>query len=156
MNALVGRLLTALLFLGSFSNKLSTFGEDGGPTVGYMAPKIATAKAGVEAFAAGTLGFELSLPSVDNKVLLMVAMFLEGAGAVLYVTGSPLGAKMLMVFLLTVTPVMHDFWNSPEDPMEMIHFLKNLALFGSLLTFCSMTAAVKKTKSKMVKLKKSQ
>ena len=30
------------------------------------------------------------------------------------------------------------------------------ALFGSLLTFCSMTAAVKKTKSKMVKLKKSQ
>jgi hypothetical protein len=203
MNALVGRLLTALLFLGSFSNKyaplnpargkasgghhnaprlcqpthsptpfqytvhipqqdnwldhrakrlgpltsdavplcrLSTFGEDGGPTVGYMAPKIATAKAGVEAFAAGTLGFELSLPSVDvrapcpttlthcytsclppyrlqqpsscprsastidhlslyrsqNKVLLMVAMFLEGAGAVLYVTGSPLGAKMLV------------------------------------------------------------
>lgn len=32
----------------------------------------------------------------QNKVLLMIAMFLEGAGAVLYITGSPLGACLLV------------------------------------------------------------
>lgn len=60
-----------------------------------------------------------------------------------------------MTFLLGVTPVMHDFWNSPEDPNEMIQFLKNLALFGCLLTYASMASSAKKSKSKMVKLKKS-
>lgn len=60
-----------------------------------------------------------------------------------------------MTFLLGVTPVMHDFWNSPEDPSQMIDFLKNLALFGCLLTYASMASSAKKAKSKMVKLKKS-
>merc|ERR1719199_2345411 len=110
MNAMVGRFLTAIVFLVSFAHKLTTFGADGGPTLAFMAPKVAAAKLALE----GLVG--VALPAVDNKVLLMIAMFLEGAGAVLYITGSPLGACLLMTFLLGVTPVMHDFWNSPEDP----------------------------------------
>jgi putative oxidoreductase len=60
-----------------------------------------------------------------------------------------------MTFLLGVTPVMHDFWNSPDDPTEMLNFLKNLALFGCLLTYTNMASSAKKAKSKVVKLKKS-
>jgi hypothetical protein len=47
-----------------------------------------------------------------------------------------------MVFLLTVTPVMHDFWNSPEDPMEMIHFLKNLVRHSHCVVWPSRVAVL--------------
>jgi hypothetical protein len=38
--ALLGRSLFALIFLSSALNKVHTFGDDGGPTALYMAPKL--------------------------------------------------------------------------------------------------------------------
>lgn len=47
-----------------------------------------------------------------------------------------IGAGLIAVFLLGVTPVMHDFWihEDPEERQnEMISFEKNTAMFGAAL-----------------------
>lgn len=48
-----------------------------------------------------------------------------------------LAAVSVLAFLVTITPVMHDFWAVDEDQKElqMIHFIKNLGLIGGALTF---------------------
>jgi putative oxidoreductase len=46
------------------------------------------------------------------------------------------GAWLLVVLLLLVTPTMHDFWNSTDPTMRALqtaHFLKNVALLGAAL-----------------------
>lgn len=47
-----------------------------------------------------------------------------------------IGAAMLSVFFVGVTPKMHDFW-TVQDRMqrmgEQVNFLKNVALFGATL-----------------------
>ena len=43
------------------------------------------------------------------------------------------GASMIVLFLLVVTPVMHDFWNAPDQQARMgefANFLKNVGLLG--------------------------
>jgi uncharacterized membrane protein YphA (DoxX/SURF4 family) len=46
------------------------------------------------------------------------------------------GLAMLALFLVGVTPKMHDYWNT-KDPMarmgDRVHFLKNMALLGAVL-----------------------
>ena len=47
-------------------------------------------------------------------------------------------AAAIAGFLAGTTPVMHDFWNEEEpeqQQQELIHFLKNTALFGAALAF---------------------
>mmetsp|Transcript_32743 Transcript_32743/g.45442 ORF Transcript_32743/g.45442 Transcript_32743/m.45442 type:complete len:160 (-) Transcript_32743:194-673(-) len=152
MNAFIGRALFALIFVGGFYNKYENFGTDGGSTIQYMSPKVSAVKTAIEVFASAKTGSDFKIPNVEDKHLLMGAMFLEGAGALLYVFGSKLGARMLMLFLLIVTPIMHDFWNiadpkSSEYQMQLIMFLKNLAMFGSLMTYVAMK---KESKAKRV------
>lgn len=46
------------------------------------------------------------------------------------------GALMVVVFLLVVTPVMHDFWTVADQTQrlgEFINFSKNVALLGAAL-----------------------
>ena len=51
-------------------------------------------------------------------------------------------AGTLAVFLLVVTPIMHNFWGVPsrQQEQEMIHFLKNLTMLGAALLFLAMSA----------------
>jgi uncharacterized membrane protein YphA (DoxX/SURF4 family) len=133
-----GRLLFAFLFLSSGAQKLSTFNlSTGGPTMDFMAPKLDQALAGIEKFA----GQSLNVPKSFYVYALGAAIFLELAGGVLFVLGSRLGAWLLILFLASVTPVMHNFWDlkegSEEQITDMIQFFKNLALFGALLIFVS-------------------
>jgi putative oxidoreductase len=50
------------------------------------------------------------------------------------------GIGLIMLFLVGVTPVMHDFWNV-QDPQQRvaqtINFTKNVALLGSTLMFAA-------------------
>lgn len=51
------------------------------------------------------------------------------------------GAWMIAIFLLGVTPKMHDFWavREPGQRMtEMINFTKNFALLGAALVLASL------------------
>jgi len=156
MKAFVGRVMVALLFIASFYDKYENFGSDGGNTVKLMSPKVAFAKNQVETFLSEKLGSNVKFPPIEDKHLLMIAMFLEGAGAVLYIFGSSVGASMLILFLLGVTPIMHDFWNvadlsSPDFQIQQIMFLKNLAIGGALFSFVAMKSQMVKTQMELKK-----
>jgi uncharacterized membrane protein YphA (DoxX/SURF4 family) len=46
------------------------------------------------------------------------------------------GALMIVLFLLVVTPKMHDYWNATDQTQRMgdfINFQKNMALLGAAL-----------------------
>ncbi|ELY95022.1 DoxX family protein [Natrialba hulunbeirensis JCM 10989] len=74
---------------------------------------------------------EFTVPMTSGGLLL------GGIGVALWRRPSA-AAALIAGFLVSVTPVMHDFWNV-EDPEEkqqqIIHFLKNTALFGAALAF---------------------
>ena len=52
-----------------------------------------------------------------------------------------IGLAMLAVFLLGVTPAMHDYWNT-KDPMarmgDRVNFLKNVAILGAVLMLAAL------------------
>jgi len=76
------------------------------------------------------------------KGMTMVPFFLYAAALVEICGGLSLllgfkarwGGLLLLLFLIPVTYIFHDFWNSdPAGKQEqMIMFLKNLAIFGGL------------------------
>lgn len=55
-----------------------------------------------------------------------------------------LGAALLVLFHVVVTPTMHDFWNA-DDPEtqqnEMTHFLKNAVITGAALLLVAIGGA---------------
>lgn len=132
----------AFVFLASAVNKLQTFtdgGENAASALEMVAPRLHAAKA---VFASKT-GFDLNLLPVHDSHLLAAATFLEGVGAVLLVFDVALGAKMLMFFVMIVTPVMHPFWTHKDQSstafsVDMIAFFKNVALCGAMLFYIAM------------------
>jgi putative oxidoreductase len=46
-----------------------------------------------------------------------------------------IGALLLAIFLLSVTPLFHNFWDlqDPDRQMQMINFMKNLSIFGGVV-----------------------
>jgi putative oxidoreductase len=71
------------------------------------------------------------------EVLLAIATALEVLGAISLIVGfrARWGALALLVFLVPVTLVFHNFWAVPaaQQQMEMANFLKNLGIGGGLL-----------------------
>ncbi|CAI5496266.1 unnamed protein product [Closterium sp. Naga37s-1] len=122
------------------------FGPDGGPALKNMAPKLETFQNHLK----DSLG--LSVPHVDPKILLLTAIVLEGVGGILFTIGSSLGAYFLLLFLVAVTPIMHDFYNFKPESAEYIHefiqFLKNLSLVGALLVYLGMRSSAAKLASR--------
>ncbi len=74
-------------------------------------------------------------------VLLVIAALIEVLGGFSLLLGwkTRYSAVLLLLFLLPVTYFFHDFWSltGKEQQMEMIQFLKNLAIFGGLLYVAS-------------------
>ena len=107
MTAPVGRLLLSAIFLLSLINKLGNF--DG--TVGYMQHMGMT--------------FATSLFLLGAIVLLTV-----GGLSVLLGYKAKIGATLLLVFLIPATLIFHtDF----SQQVQMLMFMKNLAIMGGLL-----------------------
>jgi len=71
------------------------------------------------------------------EILLAIATALELLGAVSVVLGfrTRWGALALLIFLVPVTLVFHNFWAVPpeQQQMQLVHFLKNLSIGGGLL-----------------------
>ena len=46
-----------------------------------------------------------------------------------------IGVALIIIFLVPVTFMMHNFWAVPQEQKmaDMVHFLKNIALIGSTL-----------------------
>ena len=114
----VGRVLLALIFLLSAVGKLQ--GWQG--TVQMMADR--------------------GLPVPD--ALLSISVGLELVGGVLVVLGlyARWGAVVLLLFLVPVSVIMHNFWTVPEDQMQMqmINFMKNVSIAGGLVFLLAMGA----------------
>lgn len=70
------------------------------------------------------------LPSVTIMAAGSVALLVLGALSLILGLFTRLGAVLLMLFLVVVTPVMHPFW---DDPAQGSAFFKNVSLFGALL-----------------------
>lgn len=107
---LLGRVLIAIIFI------LSGFGKIGGfeQTAGYMASK--------------------GLPMVP--LLLTLTIVVELGGGLMLALGikARWAALVIFLFMIPVTLVFHGFWAAPEAArqMEMIQFLKNIAIMGGL------------------------
>lgn len=107
----LGRLLLSLIFITSGINKILNFSG----TAGYMESK--------------------GMPLVP--LFLTAAIVLELAGGLSLLLGfkARVGALLLIVFLIPTTLIFHNFWalEGADRQMQMIHFMKNLAILGGLL-----------------------
>jgi putative oxidoreductase len=114
----LGRLLLALIFILSAVGKLNDW--------------PGTAK----------LMSDRGLPAVD--VLLSTAVGLELVGGLLVLLGlyARWGALALLIFLVPVTVIMHNFWAAaePERMGQFISFMKNVSITGGLLLVLSLGA----------------
>lgn len=87
---------------------------------------------------AASKGVPLAMPAILGTGALLAL------GGLSLLTGYlPLvGLGFLALFLVGVTPKMHDFWNV-KDPMarmgERVNFLKNTALLGAVLMLSAVT-----------------
>jgi putative oxidoreductase len=74
-------------------------------------------------------------------VLLFLAILFELLGGLSVLLGfrARLGALLLVLFLVPVTLVYHDFWTyqGSEAMNQMQHFMKNLTIMGGLLTLAA-------------------
>mmetsp|Transcript_3035 Transcript_3035/g.5503 ORF Transcript_3035/g.5503 Transcript_3035/m.5503 type:complete len:155 (-) Transcript_3035:2016-2480(-) len=151
MFGFLGRLAFAFLFISSGVQKLQTFEpQSGGPVAENILPYIQKAVADVSTFAQLSIQLDDIKPLVP--ALFATACGLEILGGVLFIFGSRIGAVMLMLFLLSVTPVMHAFWDpsleAEQQQSQMIQFFKNVALFGALMVYCdTVSGRGKKTKT---------
>jgi putative oxidoreductase len=94
------------------------------------------------------LDYEGTYQYMHSMGMLVIPFFLIGAAAVEIFGGLSLllgfktriGATALLLFLIPVTVIFHNFW-MVEDlaarQMQLVEFLKNLAIFGGLLYILS-------------------
>jgi len=67
---------------------------------------------------------------------------IAGALSVLVGAYPAVGAAAILVFLVPVTGLMHDFWTmeGQDRQNEEIHFLKNVGLMGGALVFLALSS----------------
>jgi len=73
------------------------------------------------------------VPFPEVVVLGAGAMILIGGLSVILGIYPRIGTLLIMLFLIGVTPVMHNFWNVTDPAAranDFGHFLKNIGLFG--------------------------
>ena len=109
--SLAGRVLLSVIFLMSAFGKVTNWSGTGG----YMAAH--------------------GLPAAPVLLALAVLFELGGGLGLLLGLQTRLAALALVVFLIPTTLVFHNFWafQGQEQQMQMINFLKNLAIMGGLL-----------------------
>ena len=76
------------------------------------------------------------VPLASIAVPLSGALALLGGLSILLGYRARIGAWLIVLFLIGVTPTMHKFWGIPDpmmQQMQMVHFLKNVAMLGAAL-----------------------
>ncbi len=107
---LIGRILLVLIFLKSGIGKIENFQG----TAQYMAGH--------------------GMPYAN--FFLVGAIFCELVGSITVILGyfARYGTVLLLIFLIPTTLIFHNIW---VDPKMMIHFMKNVSMFGGLLVLLS-------------------
>ncbi|VFQ63355.1 unnamed protein product [Cuscuta campestris] len=141
----LGRVLFASIFILSAWQMYNDFGEDDGPAAKELVPRLAVAKR----FFASKFGVS---PNIDVKHIVAASLVLKGVGGLVFVFGSPLGAYLLMCYLIYITPFLYDFYNykfGESHFFPLLHdFLQNVALFGALLYFLGMKNSISRRQLK--------
>jgi putative oxidoreductase len=89
-------------------------------------------------FMSQTIAYAASqgVPMASIAVPISGLLALLGGLSVLLGYRAKIGASMIALFLLGVTPMMHKFW-AVSDPMmyqmQFVMFMKNLSMFGAAL-----------------------
>lgn len=111
IGSLIGRILLATIFILAGFGKIT--GWEG--TAGYMTSR--------------------GMPAIPFFLTLAIIFELLGGLSILVGFKTKIGALALFLFLVPTTLVFHNFWTYPEaqQQMQMIMFLKNLAIMGGLL-----------------------
>lgn len=86
-------------------------------------------------FTSGAVSYaaQSGVPLPDILVPASGLIAVIGGLSVLFGFHARVGATLLLLFLVPVTFIMHDFWNLSDPLMaqnQMTHFLKNIALIG--------------------------
>lgn len=72
-----------------------------------------------------------------TPIILLIATLFELLGGLSVLLGAKekMGATLLVLFLIPTTLLMHQFWfvEGTARELQLIHFLKNLAILGGLL-----------------------
>ena len=113
LGSLIGRILLVFIFLQSGIGKIGNFQG----TAQYMA--------------------KFGMPYAN--FFLVGAIFLElvGSIAVILGYGTRFGALLLIIFLIPTTLIFHTHFS---DPMQKIHFVKNVSMFGGMFILFSVGA----------------
>ena len=110
--SLMGRLMIATIFLMSaVGNKIPKFND----VAGYMASE--------------------GVPLPQLALVGAIVFLIVGSLSVIAGFKIRLGAALLLMFLVLATYFYHDFWNfeGQEQQMQMIQFMKNLSLMGTMV-----------------------
>ena len=112
---LIGRVLLSIIFIGAGLSKMG----DWSGTAGYMASR--------------------GMPAIPVFLTLAIVFEVLGGFSVLLGWKTKAGAAALLLFLVPVTLIFHNFWTYPEaqQQIQMAMFLKNLAIMGGLLILAS-------------------
>jgi putative oxidoreductase len=130
IGTVLGRVMLALIFLMSaIGNKIPNFND----VAGYMASE--------------------GVPFPQVMLVGAIVFLIGGSLSIILGFKARLGAGLLLVFLVLATYFFHDFWTWPENAMwvlslnsdvqmpvqqiEMISFMKNMALMGAMLFIMS-------------------
>lgn len=75
------------------------------------------------------------VPAPELAVMLTGLLLLVAGASILLGMYPKVGIAAAAIFLVGVTPMMHDFWAVPAEQQmaEMVNFTKNFALLGATL-----------------------
>jgi putative oxidoreductase len=114
VGTLLGRVMIATIFLMSaVGNKIPNFND----VAKYMASE--------------------GVPSPQIMLAGAILFLIAGSTSIIVGFKARRGAGLLLVFLILATYFFHDFWNfeGQEKQMQMIQFMKNLSLMGTMIFF---------------------
>lgn len=94
--------------------------------------------AGPNHFSSQTIAYAASqgVPMASFAVPFSGALAVLGGLSILLGYRARIGAWLIVLFLVGVTPMMHKFWTVPDPmmhQMQMIMFMKNVAMLGGAL-----------------------
>lgn len=78
------------------------------------------------------------VPLPKFAVVVTGLMLVMGGLGIIFYEYVPIAVLFIALFLVCVTPVMHDFWNEKDQMARVnsqISFMKNLALLGASIVY---------------------
>jgi len=120
-------------------NALCTLAKQYGPLAGRTLLALMFVLAGINKIGgfAGTAGWMASKGLPASEALLVLTIIVEIGAGLMLITGwkARWGAAALFGFTALASLIFHPFWAVPaaQQQMEMILFMKNLAVMGGML-----------------------